>query len=46
MSTLAIIAAIRQYIINSCIEAAGGQLFSCVKQSVYAVVITADGHDR
>jgi len=42
-ATIAIIAAIRQHIISSCIEAAGGQLFPCVKQSVYAVVITADG---
>ena len=45
MKTIAIIAAIRQYIINSCIEAADGQLFPCVKQSVYAVVITADGNE-
>jgi cytidine deaminase len=42
-ATIATIAAIRQHIISSCIEAAGGQLFPCVKQSVYAVVITADG---
>jgi cytidine deaminase len=40
---IATIAALRQHIISSCIEASGGQLFPCTKQSVYAVVITADG---
>jgi hypothetical protein len=43
MNTIAIIAAIRQHIITECILASGGQLFPCVKQSVYACVITADG---
>lgn len=45
MDAIAIIIALKQYIINNCIEAAGGQLFPCVKQSVYAVVITADGRE-
>lgn len=45
MKAIAILVALQQYIINSCIEAAGGQLFPCVKQSVYAVVITADGRE-
>ena len=43
MRTLAIIVALRQHIITECIKASGGQLFPCVKQSVYACVITADG---
>ena len=43
MRTLAIIVALRQHIITECLKASGGQLFPCVKQSVYACVITADG---